>query len=143
MRTQTTKYTKNTKRNLSWGSCISWSQRPHLAVRLILILLYSWTFVARPGYMQPPRTGTAQSCSCPMCRALGDGHHCACCQNDRCTCHMSSGEDDARLLLLLEPAVFCKQAEVRVILPSTHVDLESPRSTPIPDLSIPTPPPRA
>ncbi len=114
----------------------------HGAVREFVILLFAWSFLALPLHWDALGGPAKQSCSCPMCRTIGGGAHCECCEAGKCNCHMTTGKDYPEVVLVVEPAVLPDPGAYVVILPSVAFDLPAPHKTPIPDLIIPTPPPK-
>ncbi len=114
----------------------------HRMIVLSMLLFCSWPSLAPPLCAGPRSRLTESGCSCPMCRSLGGGAHCACCAAGKCSCHLSSGEDGAPLILATQPAVMVHPEEFRVFLPSARVVPASPGRIDMPDLAIPTPPPK-
>lgn len=77
-----------------------------------------------------------------MCRTLGGGAHCACCDAAKCACHMSSDENNTQSFLVMQPAVFSIPEEFRIVLRSAKLVAAAPHGICMPDLVIPTPPPK-
>jgi hypothetical protein len=114
----------------------------HRRIRLSVLLLCAWSFLAPALNRNARGSQTTQSCSCPMCRTLGGSAHCACCEAGKCTCHMSSSEDNTQSILLLQPVVIPRSEEFFVIFPTAELVPSAQPNIGMPDLATPTPPPR-
>jgi hypothetical protein len=114
----------------------------HRAIRLFVLLLCAWSFLAPPLCASPRSRKAVSVCSCPMCRAIGGGGHCACCDEGKCSCHLSSGDNDALLVLATQPAVVSNPVEFGIILPFEKLDPAVHHKIDMPDLAIPAPPPK-
>ncbi len=114
----------------------------HRVMAVSVLLLCTWSCLAPPLYAGQRSRRTEQSCGCPMCRALGGTGHCACCKEGKCSCHLSSGEDGAPLILAMQPAVVVCPEEFHVLFPSAKVVPGLQYRIVMPDLAIPTPPPK-
>ncbi len=83
--------------------------------------------------------------SCPMCSAGHGGIcRCPCCQAHSCSCSLTSGEEDDRLMVLvLENSMPPKQPESPPELPSTA--LAQPPYQNVAEITspVPTPPPKS
>ena len=84
------------------------------------------------------------ACQCPMCRSGAAGESCACCRHDgKCSCSMSSADDENGQTFSRDAAVLRKQEPFSDLPPFVRRVGAVPCLISITELTVPAPPPKA